>query len=60
MKEQAKDPAAVSLGRKGGKNSRAYMSEQEAAELARKAVNERWRRYREAKQSRKPPEQKKP
>lgn len=40
-----KDPAAVRLGRKGGTNSRANMSEAQASDLGRSAVSERWRRY---------------
>ena len=37
-----KNPAAVSLGRKGGKNSRKNLTEEQAAELGRKAALARW------------------
>jgi len=37
-----KNPAAVELGRLGGKNSRKYLSAEERTELARKAAAARW------------------
>jgi hypothetical protein len=37
-----KNPAAVALGRKGGKNSRKNLSEEEKKELAQRAANARW------------------
>jgi hypothetical protein len=37
-----KDPAAVSMGRRGGKNSRKYMTPEQRTALARKAVAARW------------------
>jgi len=44
--EQGKDPAAVSLGRKGGlkggKNRAASMTPERRAEIARKAAAKRW------------------
>ena len=40
-----KDPAAIALGRKGGANSRKYLSEEEKAALGRKAVKARWEAY---------------
>jgi hypothetical protein len=39
-----KNSAAVSLGRKGGKNRAKNMTPQERSEAARKAVNARWAR----------------
>ena len=45
-----KNPAAVALGRKGGKKGgkarAAKMTPEERSESARKAVHERWKRYR--------------
>ena len=38
---QGKDPAAVALGSRGGKKSRAYMSPEKATELGRHAVSKR-------------------
>lgn len=37
-----KNPAAVSLGRKGGKNSRKNLKPEKRTELARKAAAARW------------------
>ena len=42
--DSAKDPAAVSLGRRGGSNSRRYMTREQASELGRRAVRARWAR----------------
>ena len=46
--EQGKDPAAVSLGRrgglKGGKARAANMTAQRRAEIAKKAAEARWRK----------------
>jgi hypothetical protein len=36
------NPAAVALGRKGGKNSRKYLSAAKKKELAQTAANARW------------------
>jgi hypothetical protein len=41
-KQKPKNPAAVALGRKGGKNSRANLRPEESAELALKAAAARW------------------
>jgi hypothetical protein len=41
---QKKDPAAVKLGRKGGQNSRKYLSEEERRELAQRAASARWQK----------------
>jgi hypothetical protein len=46
---QRKDPAAVSLGRRGGKNSRKNLTEEEKRELARRAANARWKKAKTAK-----------
>lgn len=40
--EKTKDPAAVALGRKGGKNSRVNLSEAEKKELGQRAARARW------------------
>ena len=37
-----KNPAAVALGRKGGKNSRVNLTPEQRTKLARKAVAARW------------------
>jgi len=42
-KTKKKDPAAVALGRKGGKNSRVNLTPEQATELARKAAAARWK-----------------
>ena len=39
-----KDPAAVALGRKGGKARASKLSPEELSEAARKAVQARWKR----------------
>jgi hypothetical protein len=41
--EQGKDPAAASLGRKGGKARAKTMSPERRAEIARKAARARWK-----------------
>jgi hypothetical protein len=46
-----KDPAAVALGRKGGKKRAENMSRQERADLAKKAATARWSRAKRAKRS---------
>lgn len=43
----AKNPAAVELGRKGGKNSRKNLPPEERTALARKAALKRWEQERE-------------
>ena len=40
-----KDPAAQSLGRRGGKARAASLSPKELSEQARKAIDARWERY---------------
>jgi hypothetical protein len=40
--DEGKDPAAVALGRKGGKARAAALSKRKRAEIARKAANSRW------------------
>jgi hypothetical protein len=37
-----KNPAAVALGRRGGKNSRKNLTVEERKELAQRAANARW------------------
>jgi hypothetical protein len=49
-----KDPAAVALGRKGGKARIAKLSKEERSRLARLAVQTRWARAKAAKNA--PPE----
>jgi hypothetical protein len=39
-----KNPAAVALGRKGGKNSRVNLTPEQRTQLARKAVAARWKK----------------
>jgi len=41
-KERKKNPAAVALGRRGGKNSRVNLTPKERTKLARKAAAARW------------------
>jgi hypothetical protein len=41
--EQGKDPAAVALGRKGGKARADSMTPERRAEIAKKAAAKRWR-----------------
>ena len=40
--EQGKDPAAVAMGKKGGKARADSMSPERRAEIARKAAQKRW------------------
>lgn len=40
--DEGKDPAAVALGRKGGKSRAASMSPERRAEIAKKAAAKRW------------------
>ena len=42
-KSEGKDPAAVALGRKGGKARAEGMSKKRRAEIARKAAKARWK-----------------
>jgi hypothetical protein len=39
-----KSPAAVSLGRKGGKKRMADLTKEQRSELAKKAAEARWKR----------------
>jgi len=45
----AKNPAAVALGQLGGKARRTKLPKARRSEIARKAVNARWRKYRKDK-----------
>jgi hypothetical protein len=45
----AKDPAAVKLGRKGGKATAARRTKQERSEAARRAILARWAKRKEEK-----------
>ena len=40
--DEGKDPAAVALGRKGGKSRAASMTPERRAEIAKKAAAKRW------------------
>jgi hypothetical protein len=40
--EQGKDPAAVAMGKKGGKARAAGMTAQKRSEIAKKAARKRW------------------
>jgi hypothetical protein len=42
--EEGKDPAAVSLGRKGGAARAAALGKRKRAEIARKAARSRWKK----------------
>jgi hypothetical protein len=42
-KAKKKNPAAVSLGRKGGQRSRINLTPEQRTELARKAAAARWK-----------------
>jgi hypothetical protein len=42
MAAKRKNPAAVALGRKGGKNSRANLTPEKREALAKKAAAARW------------------
>jgi hypothetical protein len=44
MANKRKNPAAVALGRKGGKNSRVNLSPEEKTALAKKAAAARWKK----------------
>ena len=41
--EQGKDPAAVALGKKGGRARADFMTPERRAEIARKAAQRRWK-----------------
>jgi len=43
MATKRKNPAAVALGRKGGKNSRKNLTPEQRKELAQKAAKARWK-----------------
>jgi len=47
MAKRKKDPAAIALGKKGGKKRVKNQTAEERSESARHAVNERWRKARE-------------
>jgi hypothetical protein len=47
-KPKQKDPHAVALGRKGGKARLKKLTPERRSQIARDAVEERWRRVREA------------
>jgi hypothetical protein len=42
--EQGKDPAAVAMGKKGGKARADAMTAERRAEIAKKAAEERWKK----------------
>lgn len=42
--EEGKDPAAVALGKKGGKARADAMTPERRAEIAKRAAEKRWRR----------------
>jgi hypothetical protein len=42
IEDRTKNPAAVVLGRVGGKNSRTYLEPKERSELGRRAAQARW------------------
>jgi hypothetical protein len=42
--DDGKDPAAVALGRKGGKARAAGMTAKKRSEIAKKAAKSRWRK----------------
>jgi len=44
--KEGKDPAAVSMGKRGGKARAAALSEQERQEIAKKAAASRWKKDR--------------
>jgi hypothetical protein len=44
-----KNPAAVALGRKGGKNSRKNLTDEEKTTLAKKAAAARWGKAKKSK-----------
>jgi len=43
-----KNPAAVALGKLGGKARRAKLPKARRSEIARKAVNARWKKHRQS------------
>jgi hypothetical protein len=43
-KDEGKDPAAVALGRRGGKARAEGLSKKRRKEIARKAAQQRWRK----------------
>ena len=47
--EPAKNPAAVALGKLGGAARRTKLPQAQRSEIARKAVNARWRKHRKSK-----------
>ena len=46
--ERPKNPAAVELGRLGGKARRTKLPKAKRSAIARKAVNARWKKHRES------------
>jgi len=48
-KEKRKNPAAVALGRKGGRKSRVNLAPEERTKLAKKAAAARWGKKKPAK-----------
>ena len=46
---RGKDPQKVAAGRAGGKSRASKLTPEQRSESARKAIVERWRRYREEK-----------
>jgi hypothetical protein len=48
-KQKRKDPAAVALGRKGGRKSRVNLTPEQSKELAQKAAAARWGKKKPAK-----------
>jgi hypothetical protein len=50
-KKKRKNPAAVALGRRGGKNSQVNLTPEQRTGLARKAVQARWDKWKAAKQT---------
>jgi hypothetical protein len=49
MREKRKDPAAVALGRKGGKKRAEKLSAKELSDQGRKAVQARWKKAKKPK-----------
>ena len=47
--DDGKNPAAVALGRKGGRATAKKLTPEQRSEIARKAVNARWAKYRAGK-----------
>jgi hypothetical protein len=48
-KAPAKNPAAVALGQLGGKARKTKLPKARRSEIARKAVNARWRKHKKSK-----------